>query len=501
LTGKETEGAPTPEAGAGDVHGSAWAQASSAADPWSTVKTVWAVPSPPVSPPSLVSPVAAVSEDTPRPLPSPGPSTRVIAGAAAGVLALVAIIVVAARLVSGGPTAGADPTPVAAANPATTVVSAPLATAASTPLASAAPSPRATLAPTAVPTTARESTRSPTPGPGGTLALAPISAGRSGTLTEVANSAAASGAKVNVRDFAASVQFFNPASSTTTPWDYGFAFRSDSNGEYRLYVDSSRAWYFKLANGDQFSTVKSGRIATLDTSPGGSTILNAIAINDQLLFFVNGNFVDALDASARTTSGDVQAAAAFTADDTAVGRTERFAGFVVTPLTLHNCAAAGSCGLSGGLVEQSGHVTQQNAHVSSSDFVAVAHFDNPGSGIQRWDVGFKLRDAGSSDLRLYVSSTGNWSLDALTPPSNTPRRIDQGTGLDMDTQPDGFNDLRLIVSGSSALLVVNDSGTFAQTTLPAQPAGGDVSVGNGFAEDDVTPGSSISFSGFIVATP
>jgi len=108
---------------------------------------------------------------------------------------------------------------------------------------------------------------------------------------------------VNIYNFIAEAQFFNPADRTIHPWDYGFVFRyaaGDTRYQCRLIVNSAGNWGLVMptqARADSVETkvIASGTLRNFDVSTTGSNHLRVIAKDNLGYFFVNEQYIATLD--------------------------------------------------------------------------------------------------------------------------------------------------------------------------------------------------------------
>jgi hypothetical protein len=316
-------------------------------------------------------------------------------------------------------------------------------------------------------------------------------------------------AAVDVRDFYARAQFFNPYAARRHLFDIGFAFRRSGEGEdFRLVIDSAGAWFFKQA---QQPNIASGHLAGFEERAGSINEIELVASGDVGYFAVNGDYVSDLDLSARPQKGDIAIGAGFYAEDqVASGRTP-YANFEVwsldevlpdAPVAAANLAQLVSQAQSSASVAapfadviplMTGSVTGHNAGVDLRDFYAHAEFTNPYPASEHlWDIGFGFRADAESDLRIAVDSNGSWFLSRGSAPI-----YQFGDGAVLNTGPGSRNTLDLVAVGGIGYLAVN--GAYVATLdLGARQTSGDVWVSSGFYQEDKIDGASTPFSAFAV---
>ena len=236
---------------------------------------------------------------------------------------------------------------------------------------------------TPVPTPGRRPTA--TPPPGQTSDFGPTSGGlRHDPLdgfikTEYAD--------VSIADMVVEATFVNPYSTEFNDWDYGFILRREATGrQIQIVVTSNRRWNFmwrETSNADN-QRVSGGTLNTFDTRAAGRNHLRVVAIGERGWFFVNDEFVSALDLSDVTGAGDVAViTGAFSGNEVADAVTW-FKNFRGDGLTKRYSRYYGK------LEKKPGFVAQHHSRVTTRDLVAEAEFINPqGSD---WDYGFIIRN-------------------------------------------------------------------------------------------------------------
>jgi hypothetical protein len=114
--------------------------------------------------------------------------------------------------------------------------------------------------------------------------------------------------ELNMLNFVAEVQFFNPADPTIHPWDFGFFFRGSRQDEYRLVIRSDKVWYLLLVDTNlpdavDGKIITQGTVLNLNVATDGSNTYRLV-VKDKLGFlFVNNQYTAAMDVSARLASG------------------------------------------------------------------------------------------------------------------------------------------------------------------------------------------------------
>jgi len=130
--------------------------------------------------------------------------------------------------------------------------------------------------------------------------------------------------KLFMQNFAADVQFFNPADPAIHPWDFGFFFRAGYPDQYRLVIQSSRIWYLILIDQNLADTaggkvIAQGVITNLNVDKDGSNIFRLVVKDKNAFLFINNQYIAAMDVSARSAAGSFYLG-------TAMGKSANFPG-------------------------------------------------------------------------------------------------------------------------------------------------------------------------------
>ena len=127
-------------------------------------------------------------------------------------------------------------------------------------------------------------------------------------------------------------RFSNPYASWQGGWSNGFLMRhSHSNQFHAIVVDESGRWFHRLRTGDanvaqQLVERYYSRISTTNLS---SNHIRIIALGDDGWLFINGTYVDKLDLSGSTDSGQVSAVSNYFTGDGITGYSTRFEDFTI----------------------------------------------------------------------------------------------------------------------------------------------------------------------------
>ncbi|MBC7263400.1 MAG: tetratricopeptide repeat protein [Chloroflexi bacterium] len=314
---------------------------------------------------------------------------------------------------------------------------------------------------------------------------------------------------LRLRDFLAYARFYNPYDRAERTWSYGFGFRDmGGDNEYRLYVDSEGVWALesvtKSGDESEFKKIAGGKIRDLDTSPTGSNFLHLAAQGGTAIFFVNGEYVATLDVSGKNVAGDIWVGTGLKKEHGMAGKSTRYEGFTIWPLyqDFSIWTQAGVYGpMVGSLPHREGVIASRNAGLQLRDFVAEARFYNPYDRSEGgWDYGFGFRETGSDNqYRLYVDSSGGWTLNLATKSGDKPvfNKIASGKVNNLDLTATGSNHLRLIVQGSTGLFFAN--GEFIATLdLSGKLVPGSIWVGTSMVKGHERVGKSTRYEDFII---
>jgi len=344
----------------------------------------------------------------------------------------------------------------------------------------------------------------PTPSPVGPLAGSLLHDPNSKTIKEFS-------AGVNVADFVAEAEFFNPYSSTGNSWDYGFMFRRSNSNEFDIVaVTSSRRWEhnFRSAGIDApYEPLSAGNLSTFgvgafDTTTRGSNRLKLVVVGENGWLFLNGQYQGTLNLDSSTVGGDVSAITGSFQGNEVEGAVTRFEDFSVTPL-LRRYGPTG-----GNLVEQDGFISYHVAGLfSTTNAVVEARFFNPPMQ-DNWSYGFFLHKQGPDTFDAVFVRMGEfqsgfksrkWHHYTRTGSGDSSVELDS-SGLDsLNTGLRDSNHLLVIVLGRDGWFFVND--TFVSKLNLGDSAPGDIQALAGYFTDDEAPGAVTRFEEFTVWSP
>ncbi len=215
-------------------------------------------------------------------------------------------------------------------------------------------------------------------------------------------------AGVSMSDMVVEATFVNPYSAASNDWDYGFLIRnsgtSESSYQSIYFVVTSRgnwraAWRKGASSLGQ--EIASGRIRNLNTGADGRNHLQVIAIGERGWFFVNNEFVSAVDLSEITGTGAVAVITGYYEGNAMAGAVTRFEDFQGNRLTHSYGPASG--------VIQDDHpvfVGYNDSGLWERNLVAEAEFINPSGS--NWFYGFIIRSPQSGRLEIIGLTDKRW---------------------------------------------------------------------------------------------
>lgn len=309
-------------------------------------------------------------------------------------------------------------------------------------------------------------------------------------------------ASAYLRDFVAEARIHNPYDRAEGRWDYGFGFRQTADElHYRLYVNSDGGWKLELMTGHtagvwEYKTIASGQLDNLDTSASGSNRLRLVVKSHSAFFFVNDEYITALDVSEKNVPGNVWLGTGMRQGYLIAGKSTRYEDFTVWPLGEIYGPNDGALAHN-----EDGSLSAQYAGLRLRDFVAYARFYNPYDRAERtWSYGIGFRDIGAdNEYRLYVDSNGDWALESVTKSGDESefKKMAGGKIRNLDASPAGSNFLHLTAQGDTAIFFVN--GEYVTTLdVSGKNIAGDVWVGTGLKKEHGMAGKSTRYEDFTV---
>lgn len=256
-------------------------------------------------------------------------------------------------------------------------------------------------------------------------------------------------ANVHVSDFILSVNFINPYSPFTNPWDYGFIVRDSGPGPTTRFIEvvvtSDRRWevLWRWGSNNEGHSIADGYLSNFDSRANGENRLWLAAIGSKGVLFVNGEFISMLDLSDVTGPGDVAVITGAFRGDEIAGAVTRFEDFRVDSIRQEYGPANGK------LEYAREFISEQDSGVWARDIVAEAEFTSPPGA--NWSYGFLFRYPESNRLEAVGVAGNNWWFH------NT---IDVGDDEYTDVAKGRLrlgnrNHLLLFVIGDSGILIVN----------------------------------------------
>ena len=299
--------------------------------------------------------------------------------------------------------------------------------------------------PAPTPTPTRRPT--PTPAPGWTGGFGPISGELQHDPSDGLIEAEYAG--VDIADMVVAATFVNPYSASSNDWDYGFILRRyDSTGQQiQVVVTSDRRWYLgwrEMSNaGNQ--RLGGGTLGNFNTGAGGRNHLRVVAIDGRGWFFVNGDFVSALDLSDVSGPGDVAVISGAFEGDEVAGAVTRFENFQGERLRKRYGPAAGR------LVKEPGSIAAHGSGVLTRDLVVEAEFVNPqGSD---WDYGFVIRNPERNRLEVIGLTGRAWWF-------HKTRDVVDNEYTDVGSAYLSASNIKLLTRNRLLLIAIEESGWF-----------------------------------------
>ena len=150
-----------------------------------------------------------------------------------------------------------------------------------------------------------------------------------------------------------------------------------------------------------------------------------------------------------------------------------------------------------------GFIKSKYANISLADMVIEATFTNPySSDYHSWDYGFIIREqsdaSGGSFIEIIVTSGHLWSV--LLRDTNFPggRRLGGATLLNLSTDTEGENHLRVVAIGERGWFFVNDE-FVSIIDLSGLDRSGDAAIITGALAGNEVEGKTVRFEDFTIA--
>ena len=279
---------------------------------------------------------------------------------------------------------------------------------------------------------------------------------------------------VFLTDAVISATFVNPYSAATHSWDYGFMFRDERGGPVVFIVVSSYgAWrlYWRADNNSESEDIARGRL-NLETHEEGSNSLWVTAVGKRGYFFVNGEFIAALDLSAVTGAGDVSVITGSYTGNERAGTVTRYEDFAVTALNKRYGPADGK------LEKEPEFIAQHDSGVWTRDVIVEAEYISPRG--TDWSYGFVLRNPEYHRMEVVgITSNGEWFHDTRDVGDSEYTVVESGSLKDSGVALLNKNHLLVMAFEDTGLFFVNDA-LVARLDLSHNQDYGDVSAMGGY---------------------
>ena len=142
---------------------------------------------------------------------------------------------------------------------------------------------------------------------------------------------------VDIKNFIVEATFYNPYSTTKGSWDYGFLCRHPRpNTHHAIRVNSDGSWVHSVVIDGDWKTAGKGTVSNLQTGAEQPNHLRVIVLGDNGEFYVNGRFIDSLDMSDLTGTGDIMTATGMASGNEIDGEVTRFREFSVWSLNIQS---------------------------------------------------------------------------------------------------------------------------------------------------------------------
>ena len=261
-------------------------------------------------------------------------------------------------------------------------------------------------------------------------------------------------ADVSIADMVVEATFGNPYASSDDPWDYGFILRQAASDEpfLQLMVTSNRRWAAVTRAGpfEPFDQIAAGTLLSLDVSSGGHNHLMVVAIGGRGWFFVNGGFVDTIDVSSVTHSGDVAVITGAYIGDEVAGAVTRYEDFQGYSLKRRYGPSDGDL-----IREEEESVSWHETGVRARDLVVEADFVNPTD--RDWGYGFLLRNPEFNRVEvIYFTDTARWFHNTRDVDDEEYREVATGEVSKSLTMSSKRNHMLLIAIRDAGWLFIND---------------------------------------------
>jgi|TARA_B100001964_G_C14240020_1_gene604487 hypothetical protein len=250
--------------------------------------------------------------------------------------------------------------------------------------------------------------------------------------------------------------FYNPYSSATHSFSYGFSFRMNSTEAHTVFISSDGMWYHYARLVDDDKIVGSGVLNNLDLTENGTNQVGVVFVGDIGWLFVNNKLVADLDLSDVVGAGDIRAVTGlYGSTHMRSGFATNFGAFqIVRPsLILKNPSNT--------LIHGSGTVPMWETVKKLANSYITVTIMNPYGPPKYWSYGLQFRaDAGMGYIvfNSITNAAYNWDFsyrwDRLGP--WTESVITSGTASNLKLSAGDSNKLGLMVVDDVGVLYLND---------------------------------------------
>ena len=255
---------------------------------------------------------------------------------------------------------------------------------------------------------------------------------------------------INVKDFIIEATFYNPYSSISGNWDYGFLFRSKNEMFHVVRVTSDKEWFHYVVINGEWNKIEDGKIYNLQVGADQNNHIYIIVLDNNGLLYVNGDFVALLNISRLVEKEDISVATGIAGDSEIEGKVTRFENFTVWSLDSHmHLDLSGCC-----FPMENGYICQCDSNINVKDFIIEATFYNPYSSISgNWDYGFLFRSKNEMFHVVQVTSDKEWFHYVVI--NGEWNKIEDGKIFGLQTGFRDMNHLCVIVLGQRGFFYVN----------------------------------------------
>lgn len=302
-------------------------------------------------------------------------------------------------------------------------------------------------------------------------------------------------ADVTSTNFVMQVDIMNPYGSATGGWDFGLIFRQgDVDDEMRVVVRSDGLWTLNDRTPGTDNFVQEGDVSGyLNLGEGERNRFQVIAMDDQGYFFLNNEFISALDLSSRSNEGDIALGTGFYGVDEIDGEVTTYDDFGLWALDPVYGPSQGE------LVHALDDLIKlETAEVDLRNFLVEATFVNPfAASVNDWDYGLSFRTNGSFKYWLVVASEGDWQLADRQGSVDDEVTVAEGELVNLNLGANETNTLRLIALGNRGFFFLNDQ-FIDVLDISGNQDSGEIEVMTAFYFDHELEGEATGFEDFII---